>query len=82
MQPQLNARWLALDGASNHSGVSRRQIQIWDERGFIRSANITMPGATRGRRVYDRESIDTYIESFIGAPPSKIVMHENRKAAR
>ena len=82
MQPQLNARWLALDGASNHSGVSRRQVLIWDERGFIRSANITMPGATRGRRVYDRESIDAYIESFVGASPSKIGMNKNREAVK
>lgn len=76
----MKPRWLSLEDASNYSGVSRRQIQIWDESGFIRAANITKPGATRGRRVYDRESIDAYIESFIGAPPSKIGMNKNLKA--
>jgi hypothetical protein len=34
----------------------------------------------RGRRLIDREHLDKFIESFVGAPPSKIKMNEGRIA--
>ena len=72
----MSPRWLSLEAASNYSGVSKRLVEIWRDKGFIKSANITMPGATRGRRVFDRLSIDSYIEAFVGAPVSKIGMNK------
>ena len=72
----MSPRWLSHESASYHAGVSKRLIEVWRDKGFIRSANVTMPGASRGRRVYDRESIDSYIETFIGAPVSKIGMNK------
>jgi hypothetical protein len=74
-------RWLSLDAAEQYTGVSRRQIQVWRAMGYIKSANIVLPGATRGRRVYDRESIDAFIESYISAPVSELVMNSKRKGA-
>jgi hypothetical protein len=35
---------------------------------------------TRGRRLIDREHLDRFIESYVGAPPSRIAMNEGRIA--
>jgi hypothetical protein len=36
---------------------------------------------TRGRRLIDREHLDKFIESFVGAPASQIVMNKGRREA-
>jgi hypothetical protein len=34
---------------------------------------------TRGRRLIDRQALDLFIEGFVGAAPSQIVMNKGRK---
>ena len=74
-------RWISFQAASPYTGVSVRTLQNWDKAGHLRVANVT-PAGTRGRRLIDRASLDQFIESFIGAPPSKIGMNKNREAVR
>lgn len=73
------SRWITFQAGSQYVGVSVRTLQNWDKAGLLRTANVT-PLGTRGRRLIDREHLDQFIESFIGAPASKIVMNEGRSA--
>jgi hypothetical protein len=76
----LPARWLTFQAGSQYVGVSVRTLQNWEKAGSFRTANVTPMGG-RGRRLIDRESLDQFIESFIGAPPSEIVMNAGRGGA-
>lgn len=77
----LSSRWLTFQSAALYAGVSVRTLQNWEQAGCFKSANVVIPGSTRGRRLIDRESLDRFIESFIGAPASKIGMNDKREAA-
>lgn len=70
------SKWITFQTASKYVDVSIRTLQNWDKAGLLRTANMT-PMGTRGRRLIDREHLDGFIESFIGAPASKIVMNES-----
>lgn len=71
------ARWVTFQTAAKYVGVSVRTLQNWDKGGFVRTANVC-PMGTRGRRLIDREHLDKFIESFVGAPASKIAMNGGR----
>jgi len=59
-------RWLTIKGASQYSGLSVRLLQDHVKAGRIIASNVTAPGATRGRRLLSRESLDHLIEEGIG----------------
>lgn len=60
-------RWLTVKNACIYSDLSRANIEKRLADGTIRSALVIgEPGATRGRRLVDRESLDSWIESGIG----------------
>jgi excisionase family DNA binding protein len=73
------SRWLTFQTASPYVGVSIRTLQNWEKAGHLRVANVA-PMGTRGRRLIDREHLDRFIESYVGAPPSRIAMNEGRIA--
>lgn len=73
-------RWLTFQAGSKYVGVSIRTLQNWEKAGSFRTANVT-PCGGRGRRLIDRKSLDRFIESFVGAPASEIVMNSNREVA-
>ena len=75
------ARWLGIKQASIYSGVSARLIDNWIRDGLIRSSNVLAPGATRGRRLIDRESLDSFIESGVSNGPTKLGMNKNKGGA-
>jgi len=76
----LTARWITFQQGSRYVGVSTRTLQNWEKTGGFRTANVS-PCGTRGRRLIDRASLDKFIESFVGAPASEIVMNANRAVA-
>jgi len=41
---------------------------------------VTFVVGGRGRRLIDREQLDRFIESYVGAPPSEIAMNKRRAA--
>jgi len=69
------ARWLSVKSAAAYCGVSDRTLETWDAKGLIRSSNVVMPGASKGRRLIDRESLDAFIESHIATPPAVLAMN-------
>ena len=71
-------RWLTLEAAAIYSGIGARTLQSRIKDGAIRSSNCCAPGASRGRRLIDRESLDSFIESGVGAPPTALAMNANR----
>jgi hypothetical protein len=62
-QKILQPRWLSYQGASDYCSLSARDIQELVKLKLVRSKNVLKPGATRGRRVIDRLSLDEFIES-------------------
>lgn len=75
----VKPRWLTYQSASIYSGVSVRTLQNWEKAGHFQTANVCPMGG-RGRRLIDREQLDGFIESFVGAPKSRIAMNEGRAA--
>lgn len=59
-------KWLSLKSASVYSGLSVRLLQDHVRAGRILASNVIAPGATRGRRLVFRESLDALIEEGIG----------------
>jgi hypothetical protein len=52
--------------AAYYSGLCEGTLHNYESAGLLRVANIIQPGATRGRKVIDREHLDKFIESYIG----------------
>ena len=50
-------------GARQSFGLSRSHLYELNSRGKIRSVSIRRPGAVRGRRLFDCESIRTFLNS-------------------
>jgi hypothetical protein len=73
----ITPRWLSYKGASHYSGLSIRVLQDHVKGGRIVASNVIAPGATRGRRVISRESLDQFIEQGIGRV-STLSMNLNR----
>lgn len=60
-------KWITFQSASRYVGVSTRTLQNWEKAGHLRVATVA-PMGTRGRRLIDREALDQFIESYVGAP--------------
>jgi hypothetical protein len=74
----ITPRWLTLASAARYCGLSERTIENYIKDGLIVSANVIRPGASRGRRLVDRCSLDSFIESQIGRT-CEIAMNRHRK---
>jgi hypothetical protein len=82
---QINAiapAWLTFEGGSQYSGLSSRTLQNYAAANNIRTSNVIAPGATRGRRLIDRKSLDEFIEAGVGAPPAVLVMNATGQRGR
>lgn len=71
-------RWLTFQTASPYAGVSEQTLRNWAKAGHISLVNVTPMGG-RGRVLIDRIELDSFIESYVGSPPSKIVMNTSGK---
>ena len=71
-------RWLTLKGAAIYTGLSERTNQNYIKANLVISSNVVMPGASRGRRLVDRISLDAFIEQGIGGK-SEIAMNRHRR---
>lgn len=74
----ITPRWLTYDQGAMYSGLGIRVLQNHVKAGFIRSSNVCAPGATRGRRLIDRESLDAFIEAGVGKT-TVLAMNSNRE---
>lgn len=60
--PPITPRWLTYERASAYSSLSTRTLESHVKAGLIQSRNVCTPGRKRGRRLIDRESLDSFIE--------------------
>jgi hypothetical protein len=69
-----------MQGAAIYCGVTTRTLDTWQKAGCFKTANVTPMGG-RGRRLVDRDSLDAFIESYVGAPASICGVNKARGAA-
>jgi hypothetical protein len=77
-QLHITPRWLSYKQAAIYSGLGARVIENHCRAGYIRTSNVCAPGCSRGRRLVDRASLDSFIEAGVGAPPAALVVNANR----
>lgn len=67
MKPQqyISPQWLTIEGACRYSGLSDGTIRNYISEGHIVSANVVLPGNSRGRRLINRPSLDAFIERYV-----------------
>jgi len=80
-QPHIVPRWLTLKGAAIHTGLSERTIENHVRANLVISSNVVMPGATRGRRLVERESLDAFIEQWISGN-TDLAINRRRRARK
>ena len=75
MQAQTNLlpKCLTFQTAAPYAGVSLRTLQNWEKAGLLTVYNILQPGATRGRKLIDREKLDQLIESYVNCRTSAVI---------
>ena len=73
--------WLSLADSGVYAGVSKRLIETWEKAGHITVARVITPGNVKGRVLVDRESLDRFIESYIGTPPHDAAINHKREVA-
>ena len=66
MHTQITPRWMTFKMAAHYSGLSEGTLRNYESAELLRVANVIKPGATRGRKLIDREHLDKFIESHIG----------------
>jgi hypothetical protein len=78
----VTPHWLTYEQAAIYSGLGIRVLQNHVRAGFIRSSNACAPGASKGRRLLERASIDAFIEAGVGKPPAELAMNAKRKGGK
>lgn len=73
---QIQPRWLSYEQAAKYSSFGRTHLEVLIKKNLIISKNVRLPGATRGRRLIDRLSLDAFIEGY-GDEPAELGV--NRK---
>ena len=67
MKSKYRPRWGNYWQAHLHSGLSTRLLQDYVSDELIRSSIVRKPGAKRGVRLIDLNSLDEFIERGVGA---------------
>jgi len=62
----ITPKTLTFQQACHYSGLSVGTLRNYEKAGLVEVYNIMIPGATRGRRLIDRASLDSLIESSVG----------------
>jgi len=75
---ETNRRWISLQDSGHYAGVSKRLIELWEKAGHIRVSRVITPGHVKGRVLVDVESLDKFIESYIGTPPHAAAINAKR----
>ena len=65
-KPNTEPRWLTFKAGAVYASVSVRTIENWNAAGAIKTTNIIRPGATRGKRLVCRQSLDRMLEQGVG----------------
>lgn len=79
---ETTRRWLSLQDSAHYAGVSKRTIELWDKAGHIIVSRVITPGNVKGRVLVDRESLDRFIQGYIGTPPHDAAINHKRAAVQ
>ena len=79
--PAIAPAWLTYSAAERYSSIGARTLQERVREGVIRSSNVCAPGASRGKRLLCRASLDAFILAGVDAPPTALAMNANKKGA-
>lgn len=74
----VEAKWMNYQVAAHYSGLSAALIEDLALSGEIVTANVVRTGATRGRRLVSRESLDAFIEAGISRPKAELAMNADK----
>ncbi len=74
-------RWLTYQTGSEYCGISIRTLQNYENAGLIVVANVIQPGAKRGRKLIDRESLDRFIMESVGTKTQIKICPDSSKDA-
>lgn len=64
---------LTFQQASYYTGLSVETLENYARADLITVSNLILPGATRGRKLIVRESLDLLIESCVGVPTTAVI---------
>ena len=78
MKTKTRSRWGTYRQAEENSGLSIRLLQDYVRHNLVRSALVRKPGAKRGVRLIDLNSLDEFIEKGVG-DMSEIEMNAKRQ---
>ena len=57
---------LTFQAASSYTGLSTGTLRNYEKAGLITIYNVMIPGASRGRKLIDRQSLDQLLEGSVG----------------
>lgn len=77
--PAIQPRWLTYELASIYSSFKQSHLEVLVKKKLVTSRNVRLPGASRGRRLIDRFSLDTFIEGS-GDDPAPLAMNRKEKS--
>jgi hypothetical protein len=69
---------LTFQQASYYTGVSVETLENYAKADLITVSNVIMPGATRGRKLIDRKSLDLLIDSSVGVSTTAVICPKRR----
>lgn len=74
----IKPEWLSINDSSIYSGLSGRCLQNYVADKLVVAAHVKRPGATRGRTLIERKSLDDLIRRSIGEKAT-IAMNSKQK---
>ena len=77
----IQPRWLSVSDAAKYSSFCERHIRKLCSKGVVQSKNVKLEGASKGRRVIDRLSLDRFIEESESGP-SELAVNQSKEGAR
>ena len=85
-QPRLGngflPKTLTFQQAEHYTGLSIGTLENYARAGLITVSNMIMPGATRGRKLIDRKSLDHLIDECVGNATTAVICPKKGGASR
>lgn len=80
MKHDIEPRWLTYELAAKYCSLSPRTLETFVSQGLIATGNPRQIGASQGRRLIDRLSLDAFIEGS-GDNPAELVMNKAKRSS-
>jgi hypothetical protein len=80
--PAIEPHWLKIPGAVRYSSLSRSKLYLEIDRGNIRSICLRDKDKTRGVRLVERSSLESYLAKHEGAKSEPVPGRKGRKSKK